>query len=70
MVAKTHVVAGRPVFVVYATDDGPDSPVAILFDPPTNTGYWVLGSGGSIEGSLVDAILAILGSLFESPNPP
>ena len=70
VVAETRVVAGRPVVVVYATDDGPDSPMALLFDPPTNTGYWIQASGGSVEGSVLDAVLAILGSLFEPPNAP
>ena len=71
--AETRVVNGRPVILIYSPP-GPHhssthSIIAWIYDPPTNTGYGLIG-GGSLEGSNVDAVLEVLGSLFEPPNAP
>ena len=73
-VLETRVVNGRPVVVDYSPP-GPNqartgSIQAWIYDPPTKTGYWLSGGDRSLRGSNVDAALAILRSLYESPNPP
>ena len=73
--AATRVVNGRPVVVVYSPP-GPNQArhggiSALIYDRPTRTAYWINGSDRSLrQSSDIDAVLAILGSLFESPNPP
>ena len=71
--AETRVVNGRPVVVVYSPP-GPNhsrtaGAAATIYDPATETAYTIYGAGG-VGGTSLDTILAILGSLFESPNPP
>ena len=71
-VIETRVVSGRPVVVKYSPE-GPNhvrtsSINAWIYDPPTKTGYWLSGTDLSLTGSNVDAVLAILRSLFESPT--
>ena len=73
--AATRVVNGRPVVVVYSPPGPNQAPhggiSALIYDRPTRTAYWINGSDRSLrQSSDIDAVLAILGSLFKPPNAP
>ena len=72
-IAETRVVGGRPVVVLYSPLGPHHEPAfsiqAWVYDAATGTGYWVWGLGPSLLGSNVDAVITIVRSLFEPPNP-
>ncbi len=71
---ETRVIAGRPSFVVYSPA-GPNhnryhSIQVWIYDPVTAAVYDVDGYDWTLNGSNVDAVIAIARSLFEEPDAP
>ena len=73
-VRETRVIAGRPAVIIYSPS-GPNhdwvSHIHIhIYDPATQTEYHFIGDDVSLRGAHVDGAIAIVRSLFESPNAP
>ena len=72
-VYETRMIDGRPARVMYSLpgpSHNPLFPVAVwIYDPATETGYSVDAFARRLRGGNVDAVIAIVRSLFESPNP-
>ena len=73
-VAETRVIADRPARVSYSplgSLQNPDGSTELaIYDPATESGYVLSGSGVGMEGADIDGLIAIAASLFEAPNPP
>ena len=73
-VSETRVIAGRPALVLYSPagpDHEPLAPVIVrIYDPATESRHTVFGATKSLRGANVDAVIAIVASLFEPPNAP
>ena len=73
-VLETRVIAGRPARVQYSPP-GPNHSSAmptqvLVYDPATETQYEVFPYNTTLQGSNIDAVIAIARSLFEPPNAP
>ncbi len=72
-VFETRVIAGRPALVDYSPlglhHDRSGSVRAWIYDPATESQYYIRGLDPSLLGANVDAVIAIVRSLFERPPP-
>ncbi len=73
-VYETRVLAGRPARVVYSPpgpNHDPWFPIAVwVYDPATESQYYISPGEDTLLGSNIDGALAIARSLFAPPNPP
>ena len=73
-VYETRVIVGRPALVDYSPlgphHDRSGSVRVWIYDPATESDYFILGLGPPLLGANADAVLAIARSLFEPPNAP
>ncbi len=72
-VTETRTIAGLPARVRYSPpgpNHRPTYPTRVwVFDPATDVEYAVQGRAPGLRGSNVEAVLDVVRSLFEPPNP-
>ena len=72
-VHETRLIAGRPALVSYSPGPNPkwySSTAVWIYDPATESEYFIIGKALSLRGPNSEALIAIARSLFEPPNPP
>ena len=72
-VYETRLIAGRPALVDYSPlgphHDRAGAVRVWVYDPATESDYYIISGDGTLRGANVDAVLAIAASLFEKPPP-